>query len=262
MSNLIHSLNCLNIKKPDCVYCHVSLKNSKVSIGDSKKFIEQLINYFGSKCTIAAPSFPYGAFIDDYAEYVSKQSIKYDVELTPAKVNLFGELFRRRIGTRRSLNPILPVGAIGPLANHIISEDHLEEKPFGTKSSFVKMLYYNTYIIGIGLDINTNTFIHLVDNEFSHLFPNRIYSEYPVAATLLKNNKVLDKRKYYYLTPEICKKIKPIKLHPFILKEKFYCFIDGDIKCYSLKLSEFVDHSKNLVKESFNLKQLPVWHNV
>lgn len=250
----------LNIVKPECVYCHLSFKNLKLRMSGAGKCVDLLTDFLGDECTLVVPSFPF-ATNDEYADYLSKE-IYYDVESTPARVNLFGEIFRRRSDVHRSLNPILPVSAVGPLADEIVADSHLDEMPFGSSSSFRKMSQHRTYVLGVGVDLNTNSFIHMIDDAFCDLLPFRIYSEHPVTAHLFRGRTLIGVRRYFYITPDLRKRIHPRNFHPLLVNEECYRFVDGDIPFYSLELDSFLRFGHEVADNSFKANTLPPWYQV
>lgn len=260
LENVSKVLKHLHIDKPECVYCHLSFKNLKLRMSGAMKCVDLLINFLGDDCTLVVPSFPF-ATNDEYANYLSKE-IYYDVESTPARVNLFGELFRRRSGVHRSLNPILPVSAIGPLADEIIADSHLDEMPFGSRSSFRKMSQHKTYVLGVGVDLNTNSFIHMIDDEFCDLFPVRMYPENPVTAHLFRGKAPVSARPYFYVTPELRKRIRPRNFHSLLIKKECYRFVDGVVPFYSLQLDAFLRFGHEVAESLFKSNRLPPWHEV
>ena len=258
LENISRVLKQLDIDNPECVYCHLSFKNLKLEMSDAGKCVDLLIDFLGGDCTLVVPSFPF-ATNQEYADYVSRD-VYYDVESTPARINLFGEIFRRRPDVHRSLNPILPVSAIGPLADEIVAESYLDEMPFGNSSSFRKMSQHRTYVVGIGVDLNTNSFIHLIDDEFTDLLPVRMYSEDPVTAHLFRGKTLISVRRYFYITPELRKRIHPRSFHPLLVNEECYRFVDGAVPFYSLKLDSFLKLGHEVADSSFKSNKLPPWY--
>jgi hypothetical protein len=207
------------------------------------------------------PSFPFGTNAE-YAKYLSIPDLAFDVSLTPCKINLFGELFRRQAGIIRSANPILPVAALGPLSKDIISGSHLDELPFASNTSYAKIAKLDAAVVGLGVDLNTNTFVHLIDDAFAGSFPFGLYSESKIECRILDRGKHLDRRSYYYLTPTLRSRIKPRKIHGLLKNCSFYKYEEGTPGFYSLKLGPFIDFGKSLAERSFNNNQLPVWHSL
>ena len=106
----------------------------------------------------------------------------------------------------------------------------------------------------------TNSFIHMIDDDFIELFPYKIYSDNLIKCNLLTNNKMVDRRQYYYLTPDLRKKIKPIKMHDLLKEQHFYRYMNDKYSCYAIELQPFLEYGKSLARTFFEAEHLPVWH--
>jgi hypothetical protein len=204
------------------------------------------------------PSFPY-ATNAEYASYLAGP-IEIDGGRTPARVNLPGELLRRRPEARRSLAPIYPLAAIGPDAEEIIAEDHLESMPFAARTAFAKLAERRSVLLGLGVDINTCAFVHLIDDPFVDRLGLPIYPREPVRARLYRNGQFVTDGAYSYVTPEARRGIRPVKLQPFLASQSWYRHCNEPCPCYVLPVGDFVRFGRELVADDLARGVLPAWH--
>lgn len=242
----------------ECVYLHGSVQQLGLPLADTLRFERLLVDRLGAGRTLVLPSFPFGNNTE-YAAWLD-HPITYDVARTPARVNLVGELFRRRPGVMRSLHPILPVAAVGPHAEEIVGASHLDEMPFGPRTSFRRMAARRTLVLGLGVDLNTNSFVHLLDDDLADRLPLQLYAETPVPARLLCDGREVDRRSYRYVTPEIRRTIAPRRLDAVLRGCAFYRVLDGEVPGYSLELGPFLEFARDAADADLRRGRLPAWH--
>ena len=242
----------------ECVFCHCSIKGLGLHLAEAVRLIDVLRETLGPDRTVVVPSFPY-ATSTAYRQYVASE-IRYDVRRTPARVNLFGELFRRLRDAHRSLDPVYPIAAVGPLAEELTRENYLDSMPFGPRTGLGRVAAQKACVLGLGVTVNTNSFAHLLDEPFLARLPVRIYPERPTHATILCDGAFVATGEYYYITPEARQAIRPGRIHDVLAGHKFYRSVEGATPCYGLDLREFVEFGNRLARRSLDAGQLPVWH--
>lgn len=101
----------------------------------------------------------------------------FDVRQTPSNVGAIPEYFRTRPGTLRSIHPTHSVCGVGPRANEILGEHHLDDTPCGPHSPFRKLRATGPSPLGgqilmLGCGLRPNTSMHGVEEvaEASYLF--------------------------------------------------------------------------------------------
>lgn len=245
-------------QKPECVVCHCSLGSLGVGFGAVPKLLDCLSQTLGPNVTLLLPSFPF-ATNAEYAAYLATP-IQYDACLTPARVNLIGELFRRRRNVGRSLNPIFPLAAAGPLAEELLADDHREQLPFAPQTAFAKLLERRTYVLGLGVNVNTCSFVHLVDDPFADAFASPLYSSETVEAELGRDGQVVGRSSYRYLRPEIRRGIRPIALHPLLVDQAWYSCDESPFASYFLDVPSFVEFGRNHFERCLSRGVMPAWH--
>lgn len=242
----------------ECVYCHCSVKGLGLPIAEAGQVIRLLRDLIAPGTTIIAPSFPF-ATNQEYRDYVSRE-IAYDVSRTPARVNLFGELFRRKDGVRRSLDPVYPVAAWGPLAEELVRDNHLDRMPFGPRTGLGRIAARETCVLGLGVDVNTNSFMHFLDEPFLDRVPVPVYPRAPRHARVLRDGVLLAEGDYYYVTPELRQAIRPAGLMEALANQPFFRCFPGEWPCYALDLRPFLAFGVELARGAFAAGKLPVWY--
>lgn len=252
-------LSKLDIKNAECIYLHCSIQGLGLNVSLTKNILDEVLNYFGNSSTVFVPTFPF-AHSQEYINYVTQNEIKFDSVLTPCKLNLIGELFRRKENTIRSLHPIMPISGIGPLANEILSKAHIDELPFGPNTFFSQLRKYNSYVVGLGVNVHTNSFIHVIDDILIDKFPYKLYSNTKTPAKMFVNKEPATTGSYYYILSEIRRRLRPEKLHDVMKGKAFYKFITEPYNSYSVELNSYINFGVEEGMKSFEQNALPVWH--
>lgn len=121
--------------------------------------------------TLVMPTYPFRV---PHAEYLATHP-RYDVRRTPAAIGLIPEVFRRTASVHRSLDPDFNIAALGVDAAEIVATNLSEEDPFGTASVYHRLIERGTTLVGMGVSLNTNSFIHVIDSRHSSTYPRSAY---------------------------------------------------------------------------------------
>ena len=131
--------------------------------------------------TLVMPSYP---FHTTHREYLASHAT-YDVGRTPAAIGLLPEMFRRTPGSVRSLDPDFCVTAKGRDADAIVGAAPAAPDPFGPDSSYQRMLDAHAILVGLGVSLNTNSFIHVIDSRSAPGYPAPVYEDRLFSATVI-----------------------------------------------------------------------------
>jgi aminoglycoside N3'-acetyltransferase len=121
--------------------------------------------------TLIMPAYPFRV---THAEYLASRP-RFDVTKTPAAIGLIPEVFRRTAGVRRSLDPDFSIAAVGADAADIVETGSGDEDPFGDTSVYARLLKRDSTLLGLGVSLNTNSFIHVIDSCLSDRYPRPAY---------------------------------------------------------------------------------------
>ncbi len=240
-------------------YLHISLSGLGLRIKDYAPLLQGIKRRLPNQSTIVVPSFPFGNNAE-YAEMLGRGQLDFDVDRTPCRVNLFGEIFRRSSGVLRTWNPILPVACLGPDAQSLCDTCHLDLMPFDPQGIFGRLAAESSCVIGLGVDSNTNSFAHMADDHFTELFPYPLYTPEPLHCRTYKSGQLVHTGDYKTVTVELRRKIKPGLLQPALLGQAFFQRVAEPAQAYCIEVAPFVDFMVERARQSFNLGHLPLWH--
>jgi aminoglycoside N3'-acetyltransferase len=139
-----------------------------------------LRTWTGDRGTLVMPTYPFNTTHQEYLE----SGPVYDARRSPAAIGLLPEMFRRTPGARRSLDPDFCVTAFGSDAEAIAGSAPAAADPFGTDSSYQRMLDRRTTLVGLGVSLNTNSFIHVIDSRAAAGYPSSVYGERMFSTTV------------------------------------------------------------------------------
>ena len=132
-TDVVSALERSEIKKGDTIFVHVNLGAfGKLGLIRDRSelanlFIDAFIESVGLQGTVITPTYTY-SFCDNEI---------YDPQNSPSKVGLFSEEFRIRKDSRRSINPLFSVSAIGAKAEKLTT--NLSKTSFGKESIFHRL---------------------------------------------------------------------------------------------------------------------------
>jgi aminoglycoside 3-N-acetyltransferase len=84
----------------------------------------------------------------------------FDELATPSHTGVLTEVFRTKYATARSLHPTHSAAGVGPLAKTLLSTHHLGTTPVPASSPYGLMRDYVSYILMLGVGLETVTAIH------------------------------------------------------------------------------------------------------
>ena len=140
---------------------------------DPAQTLATLRDWVRSSGTLVMPSYPFRV---THLEYLASRP-RYDVRQTPSLVGLIPELFRRADSVHRSADPDFAIAAEGPDAEGIVDTDLGEPDPFGRNSVYERLLTRPATLVGLGVSLNTNSFIHVIDSRYAAAYPRSPYGE-------------------------------------------------------------------------------------
>jgi aminoglycoside N3'-acetyltransferase len=243
---------------PPLFYVHASFDWMHATATTPGEINQALIDLAGSEGTLAMPSFPRRRKIDEYMA----ASPVFDVRRTPTQAGLVAEVFRRMQGTVRSVHPWASVAARGPLAQWIVSDHQRDVNPFAHGSPFARMLEKDVLVLGLGVSLNTLSFIHVLDHELRDRLP------FPLYAALPSRGYVIDSRGQTHtvdtlaLRSEIVDNIKPsaaiaeLGTPPALIRVGSA----GGAQVFSLRVRPFLEKCRELAKTSLARGDVPCWH--
>lgn len=98
---------------------------------------------------------------------VTPQNPTWDELETCSETGVMTEIFRMKYASSRSIHPTHSVAASGVAADVLVAKHHLDDTPVSANSPYGLMRSYNSYIIMIGVGLETCTAIHLPEETIA-----------------------------------------------------------------------------------------------
>jgi aminoglycoside 3-N-acetyltransferase len=113
---------------------------------------------------------------------VTPQNPTWDELETRSETGVMTEIFRTKYASSRSIHPTHSVAASGVAADVLVARHHHDDTPVSANSPYGLMRSYNSYIMMIGVGLETCTAIHLPEETIAPdvylrpLNPAEVYS--------------------------------------------------------------------------------------
>ena len=169
------ALRSVGIAEGDSVFVHSGFKRVSGFTGTAGDVIECFRRVIGPRGHLLMMSIPYRGSSQRYAE----SDPLFDVRRTPSAVGLISEVFRRRDDVYRSLNPLHPVLAHGPLAAWLTADHEKPVTSCGKGSPFDRFLSLNGKFVFLDAPFSSLTFMHYVEDCNRELLPVVFYDPRP-----------------------------------------------------------------------------------
>ena len=91
----------------------------------------------------------------------------WDEMVTPSHTGVLSEIFRTRYATARSIHPTHSAAGWGPAAPMLCSRHHLNDTPVSANSPYGFLRDYQTYVLMVGVGLETATAIHLPEEQIA-----------------------------------------------------------------------------------------------
>lgn len=153
-ASLINDLHKMGLHSTDTVLLHTSMKAIGPVHGGTETVLAALEAFF-EPGLLCFPALSWNT--------IKADPPAFDVLNTPSIVGVLPEMFRRRPGVLRSWNPTHSMCAKGRDAAAFVSEDHLSGTPCGPRSSWRKLVTRDAWILMVGCDLTSCTFLHGVE---------------------------------------------------------------------------------------------------
>jgi aminoglycoside 3-N-acetyltransferase len=98
---------------------------------------------------------------------VTVENPHWDEIATPSHTGVLTEIFRTRYATARSIHPTHSVAGLGPAARILTSRHHVDNTPVSGNSPYGLMRDYETYVLMVGVGLETCTAIHLPEETIN-----------------------------------------------------------------------------------------------
>jgi aminoglycoside 3-N-acetyltransferase len=170
------AIRSLGIATGDCLLVHSGFRRSSGFRGTPSDVINCLTNIVGPTGHVLMMSIPYRGSSQAYAAH----DPLFDVRRTPSAVGVISEVFRRRDDVVRSLSPLHPVVAWGPLAAWLTADHEKFAYSCGKGSPFERFLNHDGTFLFYDAPYGSLTFMHYVEDRFRDRLPVELYDPEPM----------------------------------------------------------------------------------
>ena len=98
---------------------------------------------------------------------VSPANPEWDEIRTPSHTGVLSEIFRARYAVARSIHPTHSVAGWGPNAPVLLARHHVDDTPVSGNSPYALMRDFPTYVLMIGVGLESCTAIHLAEETIN-----------------------------------------------------------------------------------------------
>src|SRR5262245_26611677 len=169
----------LGVARDGILYVHSSV-DWLSRVGMAGLDVLHAFDQYAPAATLVMPSYP---TLSTHRDYVAGRPT-FDVRRTPARVGLIPEWFRRMPGVARSLEPDYPITARGPAAE-MLTAGVPQPDPFGDESPYRRMLAAGGMLIGLGVSLNTNSFVHAFDSALERKYRFPVYEPHTISLDVI-----------------------------------------------------------------------------
>ena len=170
------------------IYLHTSLRNIGYAIEGGKDYIADVICEFVNlnKHTLLVSALP---FRNTMKEYLDAHS-SIDMRTAPNVMGAVNNIIMSKENAVRSLHPTHSTVALGKDADYYVNEHHLDTTPFGIHSPYYKLMERNGKILLFGVDLDSMTYTHVIEDMLGVLYPVKVYTDkhYNVDVTDMDGN--------------------------------------------------------------------------
>jgi aminoglycoside 3-N-acetyltransferase len=96
---------------------------------------------------------------------ITPDSPEWDEMATPSHTGVLSEIFRTQYAVARSIHPTHSAAGWGPAAKMLCSRHHVGDTPVSANSPYGLMRDYKTYVLMVGVGLETCTAIHLPEEQ-------------------------------------------------------------------------------------------------
>lgn len=169
------AMDTLGIVKGDTIMVHSGISNLGKVVGGPRIIFELIREQVGPSGHVLFPVFPFASLM---AEHL-KGRPTFDVRTAPSKMGALTEFALKCSSGMRSVHPTHSVIAFGPRSAEFVTEHHLCQTPFASRSPFAKLVDFNGKILIIGVGLNSTTSFHRTEDRLGSEFPVKVYLSEP-----------------------------------------------------------------------------------
>jgi aminoglycoside 3-N-acetyltransferase len=217
--DIVMSLERGGVKKGDVLLVHSSLSRLGHVYGGAGTVVEALLKTVGPKGTIGAPT-----FWGNTANY-QKGNRVFDVKNSSTVLGKIAEIIRLHPQAKRSMHPTHSAAFIGPLADYLTKDHHLDNTPVGSRSPYLKLTQVGGKILLLGVTVEYLTNFHTIEDVVPN-FPIRVYLPEPISFTVIDTEGNEFEVSTFYHCPEKAKLRQGSKMVSYLRKNNVFSEFD------------------------------------
>lgn len=178
LGNILEFLKNNGVESGSLIIVHSSAEALKPTGKSPSQIIDELLTLLGKGGTLAMPAFPKyrdePTGIDRMNADVSDIVLEYNVKKTIPWTGLLPYKLMRYPGAVRSRHPLNTMVAVGPLAEPMMENNLLGDKPLpcGNHSSWNYCAMHDAKIVALGVDMaHSLTMIHVAEDSYEESWP-------------------------------------------------------------------------------------------
>jgi aminoglycoside 3-N-acetyltransferase len=183
---LVQQLKSAGITPGDKLLVHSSLRTIGYVQNGAHTVINALLKTLTTNGTLLMPAFPAKGLNKEYVQHTPT----FNYYSTPSSMGIITETFRVNYATHRSLHVTDSVCALGADADYFTNTHLGQLTPYGALSPFGKLCNSNGKILLIGVNLNSLTNFHTLEDAITD-FKFEVYDTELFTTTIIdKNNNV------------------------------------------------------------------------
>lgn len=184
------------------------------------------------------------------------EGIPFDVNNTMSAMGVISEIFRRKPGVVRSLNPAHPILACGPAAQWIVADHEKTTYSCGIGSPFERILELHAKALFFDVSVRHMTFLHYVEDLFKDTLPVKLYNDNPLESIVIDVNGNKRVVKNYVFSDEARRYRDNRNLRHALMQAKaIRAEKIGNTKLILLNLDQVIEAAQEIIKSG-----KPLWN--
>jgi aminoglycoside 3-N-acetyltransferase len=155
---LVPILDRMQVPRDGVLVVHSAIATLSRAGFRAENMIEAFLDYM-SAGTLVMPTMTWRS--------VTPQNRDWDEIATRSETGVMTEIFRTRYASRRSIHPTHSVAAHGAAADALVARHHIDDTPVSPNSPHGIMRSYQSYVLMLGVGLETCTAIHLPEETIA-----------------------------------------------------------------------------------------------
>jgi aminoglycoside 3-N-acetyltransferase len=218
---ILESLANGGIRTGDVLLVHSSLSRIGHVKGGASTVVAALLNAVGESGTVGAPT-----FWGNTETYLMGNRI-FDARSSPTILGGIAEMIRCHPLAKRSLHPTHSAAFIGPRADFLTKDHHLDKTPVGRRSPYKRLAEIGGKILLLGVTVEYLTSFHTIEDVVPN-FPVKVYLPEPLTFNVIDAMGIAIEVSTFCHCPMTGKTRETLKMEPYLrVKEVFREFSLG-----------------------------------